>query len=62
LSLTPAELLIGNCHMPERQKKYGWKQVGVRWQVCFRIKQKQGLRYECHLPPDIIDFSTDYDF
>mmetsp|Transcript_1081 Transcript_1081/g.2380 ORF Transcript_1081/g.2380 Transcript_1081/m.2380 type:complete len:545 (-) Transcript_1081:1308-2942(-) len=28
-----AELLIGNCHMPERQKKYGYKNVGIRWQV-----------------------------
>jgi hypothetical protein len=28
-----AELLIHNCRMPNRQKKYGWKQQGVRWQV-----------------------------
>jgi len=32
-SSQPAELLIGNCHMPERQKKYGYKNVGIRWQV-----------------------------
>ena len=28
-----AELLIANCHMPERMKKYGAKNRGVRWQV-----------------------------
>lgn len=28
-----AELLIHNCRMPERMKKYGNKQRGVRWQV-----------------------------
>lgn len=28
-----AELLVANCHMAERQKKYGYKQLGVRWQV-----------------------------
>jgi hypothetical protein len=27
-----AELLIRNCHMPARQRKYGWKNRGVRWQ------------------------------
>jgi hypothetical protein len=28
-----AELLIHNCMMPERIKKYGRKNVGIRWQV-----------------------------
>lgn len=28
-----AELLIHNCHMPARMKKYGHKNRGVRWQV-----------------------------
>lgn len=28
-----AELLIHNCMMPERMKKHGHKQVGIRWQV-----------------------------
>jgi hypothetical protein len=28
-----SELLISNCHMPERQKKYGLSSRGVRWQV-----------------------------
>uniref|UniRef100_A0A7R9ZST0 Sulfotransferase domain-containing protein n=1 Tax=Craspedostauros australis TaxID=1486917 RepID=A0A7R9ZST0_9STRA len=28
-----AELLIGNCHMPDRMKKYGAINRGVRWQV-----------------------------
>jgi hypothetical protein len=28
-----AELLIHNCMMPERMKKYGRKNVGIRWQV-----------------------------
>jgi hypothetical protein len=28
-----AELLIHNCYMPERIKKYGSKNIGIRWQV-----------------------------
>jgi hypothetical protein len=28
-----AELLIHNCMMPERMKKYGHRNVGIRWQV-----------------------------
>jgi hypothetical protein len=28
-----AELLIANCHLPARQKKYGPQNAGVRWQV-----------------------------
>jgi hypothetical protein len=28
-----SELLIQNCHMPDRQQKYGYKSSGVRWQV-----------------------------
>jgi hypothetical protein len=28
-----AELLVANCHLPARQRKYGMKNMGVRWQV-----------------------------
>ena len=32
-----SELLISNCMMPERMKKYGHTSRGVRWQVSFMI-------------------------
>ena len=36
-----SELLISNCMMPERMKKYGHTSRGVRWQVSFMIDSIQ---------------------
>ena len=40
-----AELLIHNCMMPERMKKYGSKNRGIRWQVSRSFLQMRLLLY-----------------
>lgn len=47
-----AELLIANCHLPARQKKYGSGSRGVRWQVNWGKHQPPKWRLEHDVTSD----------